>query len=838
MIFRWIIAELKNSKRFTILFVANLVFGLSGFIVLQSLKSSIATLIDSNTKNYLSADYSVSVRRLFSDTELESLSAVVNPDQSSRAWEFMTMIQNQKSDSRLVQIKAVKQNYPFYGSLTLGSQKIIKGTDPKEIMTDKKAWVYPELLVQLNIKIGDKVKILGQEFVIADTIVDDATQTMRLSSLAPKIYLGFDQVQSMGISSLGVTLTDQMYFKFSESESVEPLIQKLNQSITDPAVRFTSPKEANQDVSRVLSYLSDYLSLVTMAAIFLCAIGCAFLIRYYLGQKVKTYAVYRALGMPPLLANGIYLLQIVVLGLVSAVGAYLISLVLRPSLNQMMSAFAPKDFQFNVGSSVLFVGLIISCVLAVLMSTPFLIRLFKSKPSDLFSESQQFETKTTWHGYFVWFLFLVFMLMLCFWQTKSLKMTFVFFGLMLGAGFFVGSLGFALLKLPLRFKNWVWHYGYLSFSRKKALSLSLVAVIGLSSCLLNLLPQLKTNIYRDFESPNMLTLPNLFMFDIQDEQLGPITEVIQQNNYKIQNLSPLIRARIIKINDKNFERNLDTGTQFTREQEEDIRFRNRGVNLSYRGQFADSEEVIQGDPSWERHTGGTPLLSVEYWYAERLGLKIGDELEFDVQGVVVKGKIHNLRKVKWNSFQPNFFVLFQEGVLESAPKIFLAGVYGSDKTNDIKLQNDIAKVAGNVSVITVSGLIQKILELSDRLTWSMQALSLLTLLVGLVILYSLVQFQLQQKAWDLNLLKLLGINPSQLRLYVLIEYLGPVALSIFIGSFISTLISWVLMKFVFSSTYVIDWSYLILVNLLILALTSILILLSTSKTLDTKPRLA
>jgi putative ABC transport system permease protein len=209
-----------------------------------------------------------------------------------------------------------------------------------------------------------------------------------------------------------------------------------------------------------------------------------------------------------------------------------------------------------------------------------------------------------------------------------------------------------------------------------------------------------------------------------------------------------------------------------------------------------------------------------------------------VQGVSVKGQIHNLRKVKWNSFQPNFFVLFQEGVLEGAPKIYLAGVYGADKTNDLQLQNEISKVANNVSVIGVSGLIKKILELSDRLTWSMQALSMLTLLVGLVILYSLVQFQLQQKAWDLNLLKVLGINARQLRLYILIEYMGPVALSILIGSLISLGISWVLMKFVFSSTFSVDWIYLVVVNFLIMGLTAVLILLSTAKTLDSKPRLA
>jgi putative ABC transport system permease protein len=394
-----------------------------------------------------------------------------------------------------------------------------------------------------------------------------------------------------------------------------------------------------------------------------------------------------------------------------------------------------------------------------------------------------------------------------------------------------------ILLLDPRFKNWIFRFGSLSFRRKKFLSLSIVAVLGLSACLMNLLPQIKHNLYRDFAAPNQRVLPNLFVFDIQDEQVDPLQKLLLAETAQISNMSAMVRGKIIAVNDKAFERSLQVDQAITREEEEDLRFRNRGVNLSYRERLADSELIIEGSNEWGEYNPEkqeVPWISVEYWYADRLGLKLGDVLEFDVQGVRLKGLVHNFRKVKWNSFQPNFFVLFQPGVLENAPKMFLASIYGLNPEKSVQIQNQISKSFGNISVIDVSKLIERILALADRMTWSVQTLSLLTLLVGIVIMYSLIQFQLLIKSWDFNLLKVLGFSPSQMRAYVLIEYLGPVALSLFAGSVMSLLLAGVLMKYVFNSSFEVDWISLLVVNFGMLLVSTILILLSTHKILDRK----
>src|SRR5690606_16003562 len=98
-----------------------------------------------------------------------------------------------------------------------------------------------------------------------------------------------------------------------------------------------------------------------------------------------------------------------------------------------------------------------------------------------------------------------------------------------------------------------------------------------------LLPHLEKTLVGELKSPEGVERPSLFMVDIQDEQLDPLKEFLQKNGMEILQHSPFIRARILAVNNTDFERG--TVNSFsTREEELEARFRNRGVNLSYRSE--------------------------------------------------------------------------------------------------------------------------------------------------------------------------------------------------------------------------------------------------------------
>ena len=73
---------------------------------------------------------------------------------------------------------------------------------------------------------------------------------------------------------------------------------------------------------------------------------------------------------------------------------------------------------------------------------------------------------------------------------------------------------------------------------------------------------------------------------------------------------------------------------------------------------------------WTRGAGATEI-SIERDVARELGVGVGDEIVWDVQGVPLTTRIASLREVDWARFEPNFFVVFAPGALESAPQTAL-----------------------------------------------------------------------------------------------------------------------------------------------------------------------
>jgi putative ABC transport system permease protein len=332
----------------------------------------------------------------------------------------------------------------------------------------------------------------------------------------------------------------------------------------------------------------------------------------------------------------------------------------------------------------------------------------------------------------------------------------------------------------------------------------------LGSLLINILPQLTTSLENEFKTESTSKIPSLFLFDIQDDQVQPVKALLEQEQIHDLGFSPMVRARILKINDQDYERKIEGDGFRTREEEAEARFRNRGVNLSYREKISDSEEITDGKPFsgvFDSIKQKYPEISMEYKYAQRLGVKMGDILKFDVQGVEVEGQVINFRKVKWTSFQPNFFILLQEGVLNDAPKTFITALPKLPEKRKAELQSLIAQKFGNVSIIDVQRTVNEILKIGDQMNWSMELMAALALFTGYVVLYSIVSSQVRLRRWELNMLKVVGASFSDITQYMIIEFLVLAFAAGLIGSGLSVLVSYCISYYVFEGSFVLNWIY-------------------------------
>lgn len=810
MIFKWAVKTLRAQLRFSIFFILNLTLGLTGFLTLQTFRVSLQKVMLTNSKTFLSADLSLSARRGLADGEVSAARDILGPQrEESRLYEFFSMV-NTKAGARLVQVKAIEDNYPFFGQMTLASGRKITGSSQKEISTEDKVWVYPELLNQLSLQVGDKLQLGDAEYTIADSVADDSTQTFRLSTLAPKVYVGLKQIEKSHLVQKGTTFTEALLFRLKDDSQVEAQAKEMFKKIPDPAVQVTTAKEAGEDSAKPLAYLSDYLGLVSLVALFLAMVGSAFLYRSFFSRQIRSMAIYNVLGLQFGQISQILVVQVLVLGVISASLALLGVMALFPALSLVLRSLSPLEIPLALTGEIIGLSFLLATLGSLTVGGFFVLSLRDLNPSQLFQEQFQasFRASKTSMAFLV--VPLVFFAGLSVWQAHSWKIGGLFFGLFFASVGIVFLLNLVFLKLlgrGLAGFSWIFKHVGLQLARKLRQNLSTAVALSLGSLLMTLLPQLKGSLQSEVQTPRGSALPSLFLFDIQDEQLSGLKDILKGYQFPELVYSPLVRARILKVNDSPFEKVTEASRIQTREEETENRFRNRGFNLSYRDKLHDSEAIVEGQ-FWQAPYDPTSSkmaeVSVEAHFADRLKFHIGDQLTFDVQGVEIQGKITSLRSVKWNTFQPNFFVQFQPGVLDDAPKTWVVSVptLARDKANE--LQNQVAKAFPNISAVDVSRTVEKALGMADKMSWALQFMAALCFATGFFVLYSVILQQVQESRWDLNLQKMMGASFLQSGSQIWLQYslLGLVAS--LVGSLLSLGVAAILSVQVFEMTVSFD----------------------------------
>lgn len=819
-------AELLQMKSLVFLLIINLAVGLSGYLTLSTFQDALKGALRENAKGFLSADATMSVRRIFTEDELKKFDQVLEESGAgsavkSRQWEFFSMVAGGE-ESRLVQVKAVDGSYPLYGELLLESGGKVDGASGPRLGDEFKAWVYPELLLQLGLKLGDNIELGGQKFVLADAVLEDSTQTFRMASLAPKIYVSRTAIAKTNLVQFGTTLSDILMIKIPPAnqspnqpadQSVELLAgvgEKLLTEIKDPAVQWTTYLEASEDTGRFMGYLFDYLGLGSLVGVSLAAFGLAALLRSWLGQKVKIYAIYNSLGISAASVRSIFLVQILLISLGTAVISALLVSSGLPALTAVLSEFVTIPVGISLQTETLIKAALLICLGSIGVTLPFLSEIKDIPTQRLFAEGGSFSSSFRLKSVLLWLPVLFGFWGLAVRESSSYFLGSVFVGALLASYAVLAFVGWLIFRfLSRQGRVWWVRQGLLYLGRKPALLTTFVA-LSLGAMLTALVPQIKAGLYREIASDegSAGTRPSLFFFDIQDDQIGPFQDFVKAEGHSLGHISPMIRSRILTVNGESFERVERSGGFQTREEEAEARFRNRGVNLSYRNELSKSERLVDGRPlSPTLRDDGVMELSVEKRYAGRMGLKIGDKVLFDIQGIEMTGEVVNLREVKWNTFQPNFFVLVQPGMLSEAPKIWLADLAGLSAPEKSRMQTAVAKKFTNVSAVDIERTIEKAMEVADKMLFALQLMSVLTWASGFLVLLSILYRQLTTQQKDAVLFRLLGASSRSVFYVFQVEFAVLVLLASVFGSALAVLLSVVTSMWFFDGIFAIDlWS--------------------------------
>lgn len=800
--------ELVRKWRWTLVFVFNLSFGFIGFISLLSFQNSIENKILLDSKKILTADLSISARKKIATTEIDKTKKIIRDlgikiESESYLTEFMAMLKTSEK-AQMVSVKAIDANYPLYGDLELLWENK-NYSDIKSSFKNNETIVYSELKEILNLQKEQSLMLGKLNLSLRDIVVKDSTQNFKFGGIAPKIFIHQEALKNSELLKFGSTFNESYLFKLKEPYPRETLLKKLEQSIPDATIKIETAESAANDSARQLGFLTDFLKLIAIISILLSSLGANFLYQVFIFKKIKDYAIFKALGLNKQKLRAQYLVQMITLSLVvtaiSALGSYLFIPLIQFFLNKTLSII----FEISIPNLVIVLSFFIIFITCFLVTIPFLFSLETITTAKLFNE-EKLNLNISIRSRVPQILSVFLVGLLSLYLTKSVNLTLIFISSVLSIAIFSVVIGWSGIKVLSLFnpRFWVIKYSLKSIIRKKGTSIIVFSCIAISTMLMNILPLVRTSLQEEFNYNKNEQIPSLFLIDVQEEQVNAINELLQLQNLKIDNLSPLIRARISKINDIPFEKKLLKNSFTTREEETEARFRNRGINLTYRHEFSNTETLLEGIP-FTNYKDETPGLSLEYKYAERIGVKLNDLMTFDIQGVEIKGKVINLRKVRWISFQPNFFIAFDEGVLNQAPKSFIGTINNLSEEKTKKVISSLAENFSNISIIDVRALSKDILNMADQMSLSIQIMALLALITGLIILSSIIYIQLNERTWELNFLKIIGAKFNSVYLYILVEFAFLTFLAALFGSLLSYVFSFILVKYLFETTFVISF---------------------------------
>ncbi len=819
LVLELVFKALARSKSFSLIFILNFSLAIAALSYLQFFKGSMETSLDTRAKSLLGADLVVSSRFPIT-TEQEEIIKNKLPKLKdfTQGVSTVSMITS-KTRARLMEVVKINEGYPYYGGLVFRDKSIY----PKGEVLPKanEVWVYQEVLDLLDLKHEEQIKIGKESFVIKKIIETDTLKTISFSGFMPKIYISEEGLEKTELLQFGSTASYTLNYLFKENldnDQLEKIERGLEKSI-DQSMRVLSPNDGTDRLLRVLNFITNFLSLVSLVSFFLGLVGLIYLYSGFLRKHQKDIIVLSDMGLSKRNLSITYLLHLFVLITISSIIVFSFITISVQFLAPLIQKLVDLDFDFSLDYYFLLKSSLILLILSLSIGLPLIFPLLQR-------EKQHFSKIVL--GFIP---FLTFLLLLSHFVSPAKNVGFSFAVVML----ILIILFFAIGSMILKRLDFSGHLENLSFSlalknitRQKKTSLTLFTAILLCTTFFSIIPQIGSSLSSALNL-SVDERPRFFVIDAKEEQVKDLAGQVNTMGGRLENISPMIRGRIVKVNDVDF---IDHAKNYG-----DKRLKNSTVNLSYRAKIKKSEQIIEGrefSGSYNSKDFSKPIeVSVEKRYAKSRGINLGDRLVFDVLGLELEAVVVNIRGVKWTEFVPNFFLILQEGALDDAPKTVLATI----SSGDYDAQQMLLKLSDlfpYLTVIDVKNLFESFLKLVKNVSAITDKMSLYSIIVGLLMSFIIIQYQMNLQKNNILRLKMIGVNNKTIRNSFLIEF-GLISLvASILGIILGSIGSYIISTLLFNSYWDFRPDILLLYFFFIPILTLLIVSFFTSRMIHQK----
>ena len=784
----------KASGKRLLLFMASIILGIAAVVAIQSFSSNLRENIALQSKSLMGADFIIESDEPANakvETIIDSLGG-----SNAREISFSSMAAFPGTPhTKLVQVRGIEGGFPFYGKLETSPTAA-----SEEFQEGKGALVDATLMLQFDLKRGDSIKIGSISLPITGALNAVPGSNSFFSSIAPPVLIPYKFIPETGLIQTGSRINYKYYFVAPQMD-MELLDKKLDHTLDAADADLDTHTSTSRRLGKRYENFGKFLNLVAFVALLLGCIGIASAINIYLKEKLKAVAILKCLGSTRRQTFLIYLIQIAGIGLLGGITGTIAGLLLQRLFPWLLSDLLPMEISLSYSPGIIVIGIVLGVIMSVLFALYPLIGTLYVSPLQALRVEESSGKRSRWSAILVSMAVFSFIFLFSYWLLENVLYSLAFVGGLL--------VTFSLLAALAHFfmffirKNFPKRWGFtarqslLNLFRPQNQTLILILAIGVGSFLISTLYFTKDMLLAQASLETEAENPNMILLDVQREQQQEVAGTILGNDLQVIDNIPIVTMRVNSIKGKpTQEIKMDSASGVNNW------VLNHEFRVTYRDSMISSETLEAGEWIASFDNKDVVPISVSSNFAEDAKVEVGDQISFNVQGVLLETTVANIRLVDWARMQMNFSIVFPNGVLEDAPQFRVITTKISNDAASAGLQRDIVQNFPNVSMIDLRKVFEVIEDILGKISWLINFMAFFSILTGIIVLLGAVRTSKYQRLRENVLLRTMGARNRQILKITALEYFYLGALGAMAGILLSLLSSLLLAWLLFDSTFV------------------------------------
>jgi len=661
-------------------------------------------------------------------------------------------------ESALASIKVVSDQYPLRGNVRVsdalfGEQRVVDG-----IPARGEIWADGALLARVGADVGETLAVGELELTVSAVLTYRPDQSIGFASLAPSLILNIDDISASGLIGEGSRVRYALLVAGDDRAVTE-----FNEAIQDnlpESVRVRSQEDSSDRAANAADRAQRFLSLTAVISLLLSAVAVAMSARRFAHRRMDTVALMKSLGATQRFVISVALVQLILLGALGVMAGSVIGYVAEELLSIILLDLLQQTALPGTGLRPVILASASAMVLLLGFALPSIIQLRNTPPLRVLRHDAMPPAPSR---ILVGGLALASVAALLYRSVGDARMLFILIGGIVVIAALLYLVGRGLVALLGRARSGVgvaWRYGLANVARRGRDSAVQVVAFGLGITVLLLLTLVRTDLLEGWQQTLSGDTPNHFLINIQPHEIESVATLFEASNIARPVFTPLVRARMTLINAESVK---------DREypSEDGKWFANREANLSWAAEMSSSNELVEGE-WWAPDYAGPPLASIEQEAAIDTGLKIGDRLDFFVAGREVEVEIASIRKINWDSFQPNFFLVLSPGALDGMPTTYISSLRIAEAKKSMLV--GLVRAHPSVSVIDLGAILEQVTGIIEKASLAVQAVFMFTLAAGIAVLFAAVQSTIDERRFESAMLRALGARRRTVFAGVMAEF--------------------------------------------------------------------